>query len=178
MWVSDSKRLWLFCDVLVYQLYFEWFYRDAHFFGFDCDGLFLSNLCWNSSACFNSSPTIYDSFFQAFVDSPGLPGGVQEEIMRREYQNFTEFYAFYLSQHQNKTCRLLHAYGTFFALLYSGAMLILWQWIWLLLAPVIGYFFAWMGHFFFEKNKPATFRYPLWSLMADFKMMKEIVWED
>jgi len=94
------------------------------------------------------------------------------------FKDFEEFYPYYLSQHQNRTCRLLHAYGSFIALLYLGAMMIASRWLWALLAPLIGYAFAWAGHFFFEKNKPATFGYPLWSLKADFKMMKEIVWDD
>ncbi len=98
--------------------------------------------------------------------------------MNQKFSSFEEFYPYYLSQHQNPTCRKLHAYGTFIALLYLGSTLIAGKWWWTILAPVIAYGFAWSGHFFFEKNKPATFEYPLWSLLAEFRLMKEIVWED
>lgn len=98
--------------------------------------------------------------------------------MKRSFSNFDEFYVFYLSQHTNPICRKLHAYGSFIAFLYLSSVIINKWWWWTLLAPVIGYSFAWIGHIFFEKNKPATFGYPLWSLLADFKMTKEIVWDD
>ena len=94
---------------------------------------------------------------------------------KERIQDYQEFYKFYLSQHSNKTCRLLHVIGTsiIFALLftaiYHGTPKLL---IWI---PIAGYGFAWIGHFFFEKNKPATFQYPLWSLKSDFKMYFDIL---
>ncbi|MCV6631427.1 MAG: DUF962 domain-containing protein [Flavobacteriaceae bacterium] len=81
----------------------------------------------------------------------------------------------YLGEHSNTNCRKLHFIGTFFvfALTITG-ILFGWSWQWLSL-PLVGYGFAWIGHFFFEKNKPATFKYPLWSLGSDFKMFFEIL---
>ncbi len=90
-------------------------------------------------------------------------------------ETYQEFYKFYLTQHNNKTCRVLHVIGTtiVFALLLTAIYHrtpILLVWI-----PIAGYGFAWVGHFFFEKNKPATFQYPLWSLKSDFKMYFDIL---
>ena len=59
-------------------------------------------------------------------------------------------------------------------LAFVGFLLTLNPW-WLLAMPLIGYGFAWVGHFFFEKNRPATFQYPLWSLMGDFRLFFETV---
>ncbi|WP_340202797.1 Mpo1-like protein [Ascidiimonas sp. W6] len=90
-------------------------------------------------------------------------------------KSYNEFYLFYLSEHKNKTSRILHFIGTFlvfaltFIFIFMGA-----GWIWILV-PIAGYGFAWIGHYFFEKNKPATFKYPLWSLLSDFKLFFEIV---
>lgn len=91
------------------------------------------------------------------------------------YQSFKEFYPYYLSEHENLTCRWLHFIGT--SLIVALFVWVLWtqNWLLLLLTPVIGYGFAWMGHAFFEKNKPATFTYPVWSLMGDWKMWFEIL---
>lgn len=92
-----------------------------------------------------------------------------------KYQNFDEFYPFYLSQHRNRICRALHFVGTLLVLvvlaysLWSGQLLLL------LLTPVIGYGFAWIGHFVFEKNTPATFTYPVYSFMGDWVMFKDIL---
>ena len=88
----------------------------------------------------------------------------------KRYSSFKEFYPYYLTEHQDPVCRLLHFIGTslvFVLLIYSLAT----QWWWgLAWIPIAGYGFAWLGHAFFEKNKPATFQYPLWSLMSDFKL--------
>jgi hypothetical protein len=95
--------------------------------------------------------------------------------MSRKYRSFKEFYPFYLSEHSDRTCRRLHFVG-------STLVLLLLVWIivtanaWLLLAvPVIGYGFAWVGHFYFERNTPATFTYPLYSLIGDWVMWKDIL---
>ncbi|MCG9730440.1 DUF962 domain-containing protein [Shewanella sp. Isolate13] len=91
--------------------------------------------------------------------------------MNKYYSSFAEFYPFYLSQHQDKTCRVLHYIGSvlvFFVLFYS---LLTARWGMLLALPIIGYGFAWVGHFVFEKNRPATFKYPLYSFMADWLML-------
>lgn len=93
----------------------------------------------------------------------------------REFQDFNEFYPFYLEEHSNRTCRRLHFVGTtlvLLTLLYGVVSLNLWV---LLLAPVFGYGFAWVGHFFFEHNKPATFIHPFYSLLGDWVMFKDML---
>jgi hypothetical protein len=95
--------------------------------------------------------------------------------MEKRIKTFEEFYPFYLTQHSNKTCRLLHVVGTTIVIALTITAIyhnnpILWIFV-----PIAGYGFAWVGHFFFEKNKPATFKYPLWSLRSDFRMYFEIL---
>jgi hypothetical protein len=89
--------------------------------------------------------------------------------MSKAYRTYEEFWPFYLSQHRNYVCRLLHFIGTHFVILFGFAG-VLYDYKFLLLMPFMGYGFAWAGHFIFEKNVPATFTYPLWSLIGDFKM--------
>jgi hypothetical protein len=91
------------------------------------------------------------------------------------YQSFTEFYPFYLSEHANRTSRRLHFVGTSLGLAFALHALSSLNFWWLLAALACGYAFAWVGHFFFEKNRPATFTYPLWSFMGDWVMWKEIL---
>ena len=89
--------------------------------------------------------------------------------------NYSEFYRFYLSEHRNRTCRTLHFVGTFLVFLIAFAAVYLGRpWLWLAV-PLAGYGFAWVGHFFYEKNTPATFKYPLWSLASDFRMFFELL---
>jgi len=95
--------------------------------------------------------------------------------MVRQYKTFKEFYPFYLSQHSNKTCRLLHVIGTTILLAIMFTALYHKQPLLLIFVPISGYGFAWVGHFFFEKNTPATFTYPLWSLASDFKMYFQVL---
>jgi len=95
--------------------------------------------------------------------------------MTRQYKTFKEFYPFYLSQHSNKTCRLLHVIGTTVLLAIMLTAIYHRQPILLIFVPIAGYGFAWVGHFFFEKNKPATFTYPMWSLASDFKMYFQVL---
>lgn len=87
------------------------------------------------------------------------------------YQSLQEFYPYYLTEHSNPVCRVLHYIGTslFLATLAWTIMEPVW-WKFILM-PVLGYGFAWVGHFIFEKNKPATFQYPAWSLLSDFIML-------
>jgi hypothetical protein len=93
----------------------------------------------------------------------------------RRYASFAEFYPFYLSEHANRTCRRLHFVGTSLGLAcLAAALATLTPW-WLLAGLLIGYAFAWVGHFVFEKNRPATFSYPLWSFMGDWVMWSEIL---
>lgn len=95
--------------------------------------------------------------------------------MSERIKTYSEFYQYYLTEHKNKTSRILHFTGTFlvFILLFA-AVFFGWGWEWILL-PLVGYGFAWVGHAFFEKNKPATFKYPFWSLISDFKLFFEIL---
>jgi hypothetical protein len=86
------------------------------------------------------------------------------------YQRFGDFYPAYLSEHANRTSRRLHFAGSSLALVCLAAFVATLNPLWLLAALVCGYGFAWVGHFFFEHNRPATFRQPLYSLMGDWKM--------
>jgi hypothetical protein len=85
-------------------------------------------------------------------------------------KTFAEFWPFYLSEHSKPATRWLHFVGSSLALVIAGAGVATQRWSFLLAALVCGYGFAWVGHFAVEKNKPASFRYPLWSFVADWKM--------
>ena len=95
--------------------------------------------------------------------------------MEERIKSYQEFYKFYLSEHSNKINRLLHVIGTTILLAITLTAIYHRDFKLLFLVPVVGYGFAWVGHFFFEKNKPATFKYPLWSLKSDFKMYFDIL---
>jgi hypothetical protein len=90
--------------------------------------------------------------------------------MSAGFKNFAEFWPYYLGEHAKPTTRALHFAGTGAGLLLTATALISGQYWLLLVALVCGYGPAWVGHFFVEKNRPATFRHPLWSLAADFRM--------
>ena len=93
--------------------------------------------------------------------------------MAKNYQSFREFYPYYLAEHADLTCRRLHFIGSWLVLaILIWAIIAANPWL-LLLLPVVGYGFAWVGHFFFEKNKPATFKYPFYSLLADWVILKD-----
>jgi len=92
-----------------------------------------------------------------------------------KFSSFAEFYPYYLSEHQNPMCRALHYIGSTLVIAVLLYALITQQWAWLWLLPVIGYGFAWVGHFAFEHNKPATFQYPFYSLAADWVMLKDFL---
>jgi hypothetical protein len=91
------------------------------------------------------------------------------------FRSFSEFYPYYLSEHQNPVCRLLHYIGSTLVLLILATLAVtgLWSYWWLML--LAGYGFAWLGHFKFEHNKPATFKYPFYSLAADWVMYKDFL---
>ncbi|WP_308911308.1 DUF962 domain-containing protein [Pseudokordiimonas caeni] len=87
------------------------------------------------------------------------------------FTSFREFFPYYLAEHSVPTCRALHYTGTILGTGVALYALLTMQWWMLLLYPLIGYGFAWVGHFFIEHNKPATFTYPRWSWMGDYKML-------
>ena len=91
------------------------------------------------------------------------------------YASFAEFYPFYLSEHANRTTRRLHFVGSSAALFCLAIMLGSGNLWWLLAAAIAGYGFAWFSHMAFEKNRPATFRYPLYSFMGDWVMYWQIL---
>jgi hypothetical protein len=95
--------------------------------------------------------------------------------MEKAYTNLKDFYPYYLTEHQNATSRRLHFIGTSLFILTLFYALFTANWTLLWACPVLGYGFAWAGHFFFEKNKPATFIYPAMSLASDFIMFWHIL---
>jgi hypothetical protein len=91
------------------------------------------------------------------------------------YRSFGDFYPFYLSQHVDRTCRRLHFLGTTLGLaglITAFATVNFW---WLAAGIVAGYTAAWVGHFFFEKNRPATFTYPIYSFVGDWVMWRDML---
>ena len=96
-------------------------------------------------------------------------------IMGKKFENFSQFYPFYLEEHSNVICRRLHFVGTTLVLAIAVAAWVRREPMLLWLMPLIGYGFAWVGHFFFEHNRPATFKYPLYSLLGDWVMWKDIL---
>lgn len=92
-----------------------------------------------------------------------------------QYRSFAEFYPYYLDEHSNPTCRRLHFVGTSLVIALLAYSIASASWLLLLALPVVGYGFAWIGHFFFEKNRPATFTHPLYSLIGDFAMFRDIL---
>jgi|AZIK01.1.fsa_nt_gi hypothetical protein len=91
------------------------------------------------------------------------------------FRTFGEFYPYYLSEHSNPICRGLHYIGSIIALGVLLYCLITAHFIVLPIALIAGYGFAWIGHFFFEHNRPATFIYPHWSFIGDWVMLKDFL---
>ncbi|WP_028694848.1 DUF962 domain-containing protein [Pseudomonas cremoricolorata] len=91
------------------------------------------------------------------------------------FRSFKEFYPYYLDEHRDRTCRRLHFVGTTLVIALLAYGIGSGNWRVLLAVPVAGYGFAWVGHLFFEKNRPATFTYPFYSLIADFAMFRDIL---
>ena len=89
----------------------------------------------------------------------------------KAYNSFADFWPHYLSQHSKSATRLLHCIGTLAGLAVVIITIVAGKWWLFPIALVPGYGFAWVGHFFIEKNRPATFTHPLWSFMADWKML-------
>ena len=88
---------------------------------------------------------------------------------------FREYYNYYLTLHQNKWTRRLHVLGQLATIIVVVAALSQRSWLLLLSAPFVVYPFAWTGHFFFEKNKPAAWSKPLWAKACDWIMFKDIL---
>jgi hypothetical protein len=88
----------------------------------------------------------------------------------RRFSSFNEFFPFYLSEHRHPVSRVLHYVGTWGAFCCVVMLVATADWRWLLAGLVSGYAFAWVGHFVFEKNRPATFRYPFYSFAGDWFM--------
>lgn len=88
----------------------------------------------------------------------------------KQFPTFADFYPFYLREHQNRTNRRLHFFGTSLVLVIAAASLATANWLLLVVLPFAGYGPAWVGHFYFERNKPATFYHPVYSLIGDFRM--------
>ena len=96
-------------------------------------------------------------------------------MANQRIQSFEEFWPFYVREHSAAACRALHFVGSSLALVIVAAAVARGNYWLLLAAPVAGYGFAWVAHFFIEKNKPASFKYPLWSFVADWKMWAMIL---
>jgi hypothetical protein len=90
--------------------------------------------------------------------------------MEKQYTSLREFYPYYLTEHQNFSSKALHFVGTGLFIAAAIYAIVSGNYWYFLFGPLIAYTFAWLGHFFFERNKPATFQYPLFSLLSDFIM--------
>jgi hypothetical protein len=95
--------------------------------------------------------------------------------MEKQFTSIREFYPYYLSEHQHPTSRILHFIGTGLVILILVVSLSIQKYSWMATIPFVGYGFAWIGHFFFEKNKPATFKYPFYSLGSDFILFFDLL---
>jgi hypothetical protein len=93
----------------------------------------------------------------------------------KRFASFAEFYPFYLAEHANPVCRRLHYVGSLLVIACISYALLSGQYVYLWALPFIGYGFAWVGHFFFEHNRPATFKYPLYSFLGDWVMLKDFL---
>lgn len=94
---------------------------------------------------------------------------------QQTFRNFAEFYPYYLEEHSDTNCRRLHFIGSLLVIFVALYAIVTAKFLYLLLLPVIGYGFAWIGHYGFEKNRPATFKHPLYSLMGDWVMFRDML---
>ena len=95
--------------------------------------------------------------------------------VEKQYRTFRDFYPYYLSEHGNTTCRVLHFIGSWLVLAALAMAIVTGNAWWVAAMPLAGYGFAWAGHFFFEKNRPATFTYPLYSFAGDWVMFFQLL---
>lgn len=95
--------------------------------------------------------------------------------MTKDYKTLDEFYPYYLQEHSNRTCRRLHFAGTTLALVLIAVAVVTQTWWLIAVAFVQGYVWAWVGHFIYEHNKPATFKYPWLSFRGDWRMWKDML---
>lgn len=93
----------------------------------------------------------------------------------KSFTRFADFYPYYLQEHQNSRCRRLHFVGTSLVIFLLAFVVGSASWSLLWLVPLADYGFAWTGHFFFEKNRPATFQHPFYSLLGDFFMYRDMI---
>jgi hypothetical protein len=93
----------------------------------------------------------------------------------KRYSSFREFYPFYLSEHSHPTCRRLHFAGSLLAIVFIVAAIAARNAWWVVVAALAGYGLAWIGHYFFEHNRPATFIHPVYSLMGDWMMFRDML---
>tara|TARA_B100001750_G_scaffold210050_1_gene190330 strand:+ start:227 stop:535 length:309 start_codon:yes stop_codon:yes gene_type:complete len=91
-----------------------------------------------------------------------------------KFTSFKDFYPYYLSEHKLKTNKILHIIGSLTGLSFLFYIVYIEKYKFIPVSFLFGYTFAWIGHFFFEKNKPATFKYPLYSFIGDWVMLKDI----
>ena len=92
-------------------------------------------------------------------------------MSEQEMKSFEEFWPYYVTEHSKEGTRALHYAGTMTGLAIAATLLARGKWRWLPLAFIPGYAAAWAGHYLIEKNRPATFKHPLWSFLADHKML-------
>jgi hypothetical protein len=93
----------------------------------------------------------------------------------QRFASFDDFYPFYLREHKSRVSRRLHVIGTALAIALALGALVTQEWALLWGVPIAGYTLAWAGHFFFEKNAPATFRHPFYSLRGDLTMLRDVL---
>ncbi len=98
-----------------------------------------------------------------------------KQYCKETYSSLEDFFPFYMTQHRSKICRILHATGTSLGIIIWFIALIIGSFKLIPLGLVVGYAFAWTGHFIFEKNRPATFKFPVYSFLSDFKMCKLVL---
>tara|TARA_X000001036_G_C20555034_1_gene755988 strand:- start:358 stop:651 length:294 start_codon:yes stop_codon:yes gene_type:complete len=89
--------------------------------------------------------------------------------------NLKSYYNYYLTLHRNAKCRFLHFIGQLFTIIFLGVVIYYQKYILLFITPFIIYPFAWSGHYFFEKNKPAAFSNPLYAKISDWIMFKDVL---